>query len=206
VSAVRWLIGNLFYSVPSTLATLLLAYLAWRVMVPFVDWAFVHAIWSAPDSTPCREARGVGACWALIGEKHRFILFGTYPYEQHWRPALGIVLLLVLYAGSAMRRFWRPALAGAWLAGLAAIGVLMWGMDARLLRQQGYPHAAHRPACRRRHSIHAGVEQQPRVFAHARNVPHRADSVPAWRAFVSRSQIHDGARSLQHAARVHLAR
>jgi len=126
-SPLAWLIGNLFYSVPSSIATLLLAYLAWRAMVPFVDWAFVHAVWSAPDSTPCREARGVGACWALIGEKHRFILFGTYPYEQHWRPALGIVLLLGLYAGSAMRRFWRPALAGAWLAGLAAIGVLMWG-------------------------------------------------------------------------------
>jgi len=28
---------------------------------------------------------------------------------------------------SAMRRFWRPALAGLWLAGLATIGVLMWG-------------------------------------------------------------------------------
>ncbi|MDH4173820.1 MAG: amino acid ABC transporter permease, partial [Betaproteobacteria bacterium] len=62
-----------------------------------------------------------------ITEKHRFILFGTYPYEQHWRPALGILLLIALYVVSAMRRFWRPALAGLWLAGLVAIGVLMWG-------------------------------------------------------------------------------
>ena len=126
-SPLAWVIGNLFYSVPSSLATLLLVYLAWKAIVPFVDWAFVNAIWSAPDSKPCRDARGVGACWALITEKHRFILFGTYPYEQHWRPALGIGLLLVLYVVSAMRRFWRPALAGLWLAGFVAIGVLMWG-------------------------------------------------------------------------------
>ena len=126
-SPLAWLLGNLFYSVPSSLATLLLAYLAWRALVPFIDWAFVHAIWQADDSKVCREAKGVGACWALITEKHRFILFGTYPYEQHWRPALCIVLLLALYVVSAMRRFWRPALAGLWLAGLASIGVLMWG-------------------------------------------------------------------------------
>ena len=73
------------------------------------------------------SAEGAGACWALIVEKHRFILFGTYPYEQHWRPALGIVILVALYIASAMRRFWRPRLALAWIAGLAAIGVLMWG-------------------------------------------------------------------------------
>lgn len=126
-SPLAWLIGNLFYSVPSSLATLLLAYLAWRALVPFIDWAFVHAIWQADDSKVCREAKGVGACWALITEKHRFILFGTYPFEQHWRPALCIALLLALYVVSAMRRFWRPALAGLWLAGLAGIGVLMWG-------------------------------------------------------------------------------
>ncbi|MDH4324852.1 MAG: amino acid ABC transporter permease [Betaproteobacteria bacterium] len=122
-----WARENLFYSVTSSLVTLLLAYIAWQVLVPFIDWAVVNAIWSAPDSKPCRAARGVGACWALITEKHRFILFGTYPYEQHWRPTLCILLLLALYVVSAMRRFWRPALAGLWLTGLAAIGVLMWG-------------------------------------------------------------------------------
>jgi general L-amino acid transport system permease protein len=124
---VSWVIGNLFYSVPSTIASLLLVYLAWRTLVPFIDWAFVHAIWQTDDPKDCRAAKGVGACWALITEKHRFILFGTYPFEQHWRPGLGILLLIALYIVSAMRRFWRPALAGVWLAGLATIGVLMWG-------------------------------------------------------------------------------
>jgi general L-amino acid transport system permease protein len=123
---VRWLRENLFSSWPSALATLAILWLACTLVPPFVSWAVVDAVWSAPDSGPCRAA-GAGACWALIAEKHRFILFGTYPYEQHWRPALGIVVLIALYALSALRRFWRPQLALAWLGGLTLIGVLMWG-------------------------------------------------------------------------------
>lgn len=127
----RWLRENLFGSWPSALATLAILWLAAMLVPPLVEWAFVDAVWSAPDSRPCR-AEGAGACWALIAEKHRFILFGTYPYEQHWRPGLGILALLVLYVASAMRRFWRPGLALAWLAGLALIGWLMWGGFAGL--------------------------------------------------------------------------
>jgi general L-amino acid transport system permease protein len=121
-----WLRENLLSSWPNALATLAILWLAWTLVPPFVEWAILDAIWSAPDSRPCR-ADGAGACWALVAEKHRFILFGTYPYEQHWRPALGIVLLVALYTVSAMRRFWRPRLALAWVGGLALIGWLMWG-------------------------------------------------------------------------------
>lgn len=127
----RWLRENLFGSWPSALATLAILWLAWMLVPPLVEWAFVDAVWSAPDSRPCR-AEGAGACWALIAEKHRFILFGTYPYEQHWRPGLGILVLLALYVASAMRRFWRARLALAWLGGLALIGWLMWGGFAGL--------------------------------------------------------------------------
>jgi general L-amino acid transport system permease protein len=45
---------------------------------------FIDAVWR-PDARACREASG--ACWGFIAEKHRFILFGTYPFEEHWRPA-----------------------------------------------------------------------------------------------------------------------
>ena len=126
-----WLRNNLFSSWPNTLATLAILWLAWKLVPPFVDWAFIDAVWQG-DSKACRAAKGEGACWAFIGEKHRFILFGTYPYEQHWRPALGILVMLALYAVSAMRRFWRPALALVWTAGLAVVGLLMWGGVAGL--------------------------------------------------------------------------
>jgi general L-amino acid transport system permease protein len=82
-----------------------------------------------PDnqSQACRALRGTGACWAVVTEKHRFILFGTYPFDQQWRPALAIVIFVALYVVSAMRRFWRRELALIWLAALTVIGVLMWG-------------------------------------------------------------------------------
>jgi len=128
---VKWLRTNLFSSWPNTLATLAILWLAWKLVPPFVDWAFIDAVWQG-DSKACRAAKGEGACWAFIAEKHRFILFGTYPFEQHWRPGLCILVMLGLYAMSAMRRFWRPALALVWAAGLCVVGVLMWGGIAGL--------------------------------------------------------------------------
>ena len=122
----NWLRNNLFSSWPSALLTLLILCFAWKLVPPFAGWAFLDAVW-AGDAKACREARGHGACWAFISEKHRFILFGTYPYEEHWRPALGILIMLALYTVSALRRFWQPRLALFWIIGLTLVGVLMWG-------------------------------------------------------------------------------
>lgn len=102
------------------LLAILLLYLGWR----FVDWAVLRAVWQ-PDAAACRAA--TGACWGFIGEKHRFILFGTYPFEEQWRPAIASVLLVSLWVLSAWKRFWRPRLIVVWAAGLCLIGTLMWG-------------------------------------------------------------------------------
>jgi general L-amino acid transport system permease protein len=121
----QWLRTNLFSSWPSALATLAIVWLAWKLLPPFVDWALVHATWRASDARTCREAHG--ACWAFIGEKHRFILFGTYPFEQHWRPALATAVLILLWVLSSLKRFWNWWLSAIWVAGLSLIGILMWG-------------------------------------------------------------------------------
>jgi general L-amino acid transport system permease protein len=129
VGPIAWLRANLFSSWLSTAVTLVLAYLIARWVIGFVEWAFVNAIWSVPNNQTqaCRDLKGVGACWAVITEKHRFILFGTYPFEEQWRPAIVILIFVALYVVSAMRRFWRKELALVWAAALTAIGVLMWG-------------------------------------------------------------------------------
>ena len=130
---IAWARTNLFASWWSTAVTLVLAYLILRWTLGFVEWAFINAVWSVPmqgnqpQTGACRDMKGVGACWAVIAEKHRFILFGTYPFEEHWRPALVCVLFVGLYIVSAMRRFWNWRLIPIWVATLAAIGVLMWG-------------------------------------------------------------------------------
>jgi general L-amino acid transport system permease protein len=120
----KWLRENLFSGWPSSLATIVLLVLLWRTLPPLIDWAFLDAVW-APDAKACRAAQG--ACWGFIAEKHRFILFGTYPFDEHWRPASATILLIALWGVSLVRAFWTWWFALVWLAGLSVIGVLMWG-------------------------------------------------------------------------------
>ncbi len=131
---VGWARANLFSGWFNSLITLVLGFLLIKYLYGFIDWAFVHAVWSVPndaagrpDTQACRDMKGIGACWAVIREKHRFMLFGTYPFEEHWRPALVCLLFIGLYIVSAMRRFWRKELVLVWAATLTLIAVLMWG-------------------------------------------------------------------------------
>jgi general L-amino acid transport system permease protein len=120
----KWLRDNLFGGWASGLLTLLLLWLLWTTVAAFVDWALLDAVWR-PDPEACRA--GPGACWGFIAEKHRFILFGTYPYAEHWRPAAACALLTALWSLSLIRKLWRPRLALLWTAGLLVVGALMWG-------------------------------------------------------------------------------
>ena len=120
----KWLRENLFPDLLTGVVTLVLAVFLWKIVPPFVDWAFIDAVWR-PDARACHDANG--ACWGFIAEKHRFILFGTYPFEQHWRPATATILLIFLWGISLVRAFWRWWLALVWLGGLTVIAVLMWG-------------------------------------------------------------------------------
>ena len=89
------------------------------------SWAIWRAAW-APDFDACR-VEGAGACWGVVAEKYRIILFGRYPYEEQWRPLLATALLLGLLVGSCMRAFWKSWLVIAWALVLAAFFALMYG-------------------------------------------------------------------------------
>ncbi len=125
--AVRWLRVHLFSTWFDTAVTLVVIYLVVRVLWGFLDWAVFNAFFHVEDTRICREGRDQGACWALITDKHRLILFGLYPYEEHWRGVLVILLFIALYVVSAMRRFWNRNLMWIWIGGLTVIGILMWG-------------------------------------------------------------------------------
>jgi general L-amino acid transport system permease protein len=126
---IRWLRTNLFASVTSSVISLLLIVLLGKALVSLVQWGYWNAIWSVPgDQTgACRSIRGLGACWAVIPEKYRFILFGTYPFSEQWRPALVCLIFIALFYVSSRRSWWRKELVLVWAAALALIGVLMWG-------------------------------------------------------------------------------
>src|ERR1700760_1416627 len=127
--AIRWLRANLFSSIPSSVISLVLIFLLAKACVSFVQWGFWNAIWTVPDSqtSACRAIRGLGACWAVIPEKYRFILFGTYPFDQQWRPALAVLIFIALFYLSTRPRFWGRSLIALWAGALSLIGLLMWG-------------------------------------------------------------------------------
>lgn len=118
------LANGLFGSRTNTICTLVTVALVFLALPPFLRWSVLDATvhGTAADCT----ARG-GACWAFIGEKLRFILFGFYPSDLHWRPALVTMLLLTLVSASALPRFWRRELLFAWPATIAFCLVLMNG-------------------------------------------------------------------------------
>jgi general L-amino acid transport system permease protein len=129
-----WARANLFGSVWSTAVSLALGYIIVRVLFSLIEWGLVHAVWSVPygpsgiaDTAVCQNVKGVGACWAVLADKYRLILFGRYPYDQQWRPAIVVVLFVGLYFVSGIRRFWRKELLLVWIATLALVGILMWG-------------------------------------------------------------------------------
>jgi len=124
VGLIGWLRANLFNNIFNTVLTLAALYLLAVAIPPVIRWAFFDAIWHADSGRACR---GAGACWAFIGEKLRFILFGRFPYEEDWRPLLVVVIFVGLILASCDRKLWGRRLAVLWVAGLTLVGVLMSG-------------------------------------------------------------------------------
>jgi general L-amino acid transport system permease protein len=119
-----WLRANLFSSVFNSILTLLAAGIIAVMVPPIIRWAFIDAIWSAPNGAACH---GGGACWAFIGEKFRFILFGRYPADQDWRQFGVVVIFLLMILGACDRQLWGRRLAILWFLGLSAVWLLMAG-------------------------------------------------------------------------------
>jgi general L-amino acid transport system permease protein len=124
--AIPWVRANLFSGWKSTLATVLLAVLAAYLLPGIIGWAVANAVF-VPNADACQAARGSGACWGVIAEKWRLIVFGRYPFEAQWRPEAATVLLAALVIGSCVRAFWRKWLAVLWLVGIPAYFILMGG-------------------------------------------------------------------------------
>jgi general L-amino acid transport system permease protein len=122
---ILWLRTHLFNGWLNTIFTIL-AFWALFVTIPdFISWVFIDAVWQTDDPSDCRQA--AGACWAVIAEKHRVILFGTFPYEEHWRGVLVIIIIIAMAVASAFRRIWSYRLFAVWLVATGIVLVLLLG-------------------------------------------------------------------------------
>lgn len=101
-----------------------LVWLAAGLLVgPVLWWLMQWALWQAvfrPDVLACQTAQG--ACWGVLAEKWRLILFGRLPEYAHWRAAVALLLWTVLLAATVFRpkiwKLWLLAWPLAWVFGM----------------------------------------------------------------------------------------
>ncbi len=122
--ALGWMRRNLFSSWGNGITTIVLIGAVGWILSGFIEWAVFTANFTAATGAECR---GQGACWALIREKYRYIFFGSFPYEQHWRPLFAVIAMLAMLVLSADRRMWNWRLLVIWAVGSFATFLLMFG-------------------------------------------------------------------------------
>ena len=122
--ALGWMRKNLFSSWGNGITTVVLIVAVIWILSGFLDWAVFTANFTASVGSECR---GGGACWALIREKYRYIFFGSFPYEQHWRPLFAVIAMLTMLVTSADRRMWNWRLLVIWGLGSFVTFLLMFG-------------------------------------------------------------------------------
>jgi general L-amino acid transport system permease protein len=126
IGILRWLRQNLFNSPFNSVLTIICLALVAYWALAFAEWGILNAVFDTDDHNVCRQASG--ACWAVIGEKHRPMLFGVYPYEEHWR----LVVALIVYLGTVVATLAPPMwkkhiLIPMWIVSLAVLGTMLWG-------------------------------------------------------------------------------
>jgi general L-amino acid transport system permease protein len=125
VGVLAWMRSQLFSSPINSLLTILSVWLLLATVPAMVDWFLISANATASTADECRKS--TGACWAMIVEKHRLILFGLYPYDEQWRPMIATGILVGSIILSGWRKLWNIWLLVVWTVSLTAVAILMWG-------------------------------------------------------------------------------
>ncbi|MBB4042166.1 general L-amino acid transport system permease protein [Microvirga flocculans] len=89
-----------------------------------IGWLFLDAVFTGTP-TACKESDG--ACWPFFASKLRFMLFGFYPYDEHWRPTASLLLFFAACGISMNPAFWGRKLMVLWGCVLAVCLWLMLG-------------------------------------------------------------------------------
>lgn len=116
------LFKNLFQSFLTIVVGSLILWVGWKLL----NWGVINAVFYTQDPADCRAASG--ACWAVIVEKHRPMLFGLYPFDEHWRLVWVIAIYLISLVISLAPRFWNfKLLVPLWIFAVTSISILMFG-------------------------------------------------------------------------------
>ena len=123
-----------------TFCTLVLGLLIGWLLFRLLDWGIIKAVWSTEHKDLCGYE--TGACWAVIQDRGRLILFGLFPYAEQWRSTLACLFIIATMGLSCLPVFWTirrlPLL---WISGFSIFVGLMrggfWGLSLVTSEQWG---------------------------------------------------------------------
>ncbi|MCI3132838.1 amino acid ABC transporter permease [Phenylobacterium aquaticum] len=121
----RTLASHLVGSPLNLALTAAVALAALTVLPGLLRWAVLDAAFLPATPETCRAT--TGACWSFVLAKHSQILFGIYPFDARWRPALASAVLVGVLIYSVRPAAWRLSLTSIWAAALVAVQILMGG-------------------------------------------------------------------------------
>ena len=132
VGIIGWMRNNLFSSVLNSVLTIAAFSAIYFLLAGLLPWVF-QGVWTGGSLSACRAVVGAfhgegadAACWAVINERFRQLVFGFYPADLYWRPILAFVGVVVAIAPILFDRLPRKMLA--FTALFPFIGVwLLWG-------------------------------------------------------------------------------
>jgi len=88
VGLLGWIRARLFPGIGSGVLTVLIAAALIWIIPPLIDFLLVDAVWTGADREACLPSPArpeVGACWAFIGDRFNYIVYGSYPIAGRWR-------------------------------------------------------------------------------------------------------------------------
>lgn len=131
IGPVAWARRHFFATWYDAIFSVILGALILWCFNALIGWALLDAIWKVENKDQC--GHGAGACWAVIQDRGRLILFGLYPYEEQWRSTLACLIVIVTMVLSCLPWFWSirriPVL---WIVGFGLFILLMRGGFAGL--------------------------------------------------------------------------
>ncbi|XYK80854.1 MAG: amino acid ABC transporter permease [Labrenzia sp.] len=101
---IGWMRQNLFSSIGNTILTVIGILLAYSMLAPFIQFAFIDAVWTGDNREACLPQDGghSGACWAYVEAYFPQFIYGRYPVEERYRVDIVYALFALLLVPLAM--------------------------------------------------------------------------------------------------------
>ena len=96
---IGWMRKNLFSSISNTILTIIGILIAYSIIMPFIQFALLDAVWTGTDRSACLPHDGeghVGACWAYVIDYLPQFIYGRYPVDEIYRVNIVYALFVAL--------------------------------------------------------------------------------------------------------------